>query len=170
MELETRKHIQEVGKYLNIFACEILKRATLHDKSKLEEPEKSIFEKYTPLLKGTTYGSEEYKKLLSEMKPALDHHYAVNKHHPEFNDVNGFSFQTLNDPIRSMDLFDVVEMICDWLAATKRHSDGNIGKSITINTERFRLDEQVSMLLRNTAARLEEKDGAQSPEAKPSST
>ena len=37
MENETRKHILEVVKYLNIFSCELLKRATLHDKSKLEE-------------------------------------------------------------------------------------------------------------------------------------
>lgn len=158
MESETRKHIWLVAKYLNIFACELLKRATLHDASKLEEPEASIFEKYTPLLKSTTYGSDEYYALLKEMKPALDHHYFKNKHHPEFNDYNGFSFQTLNDPIRSMNLIDIVEMICDWLAATKRHADGCIGKSITKNTERFKLDGQLEMLLRNTAAILENQE------------
>ena len=30
-----------------------------------------------------TYGSDEYKACLTEMKPALDHHYAANRHHPE---------------------------------------------------------------------------------------
>jgi hypothetical protein len=157
-EAETRKHIQLVAKFLHIFSCELLKRATLHDQSKLEEPEASILSKYTPFLRTCTYGSEEYKQILSspEMKAALNHHYAHNKHHPEFNDVNGFSFQTLNDPIRSMDLIDFVEMVCDWLASTRRHDTGNIGKSITINAERFHLDEQITALLRNTTALLED--------------
>ena len=148
----------QVAKYLHIFSCELLKRASEHDASKLEEPEASIFQKFTPLLKDSTYGSNEYKEFLKQMKPALDHHYANNKHHPEFNDINGFSFQTLNDPIKSMDLFDIVEMICDWLAASKRHADGCINKSITINKKRFNLDDQLEMLLRNTAAFLELKE------------
>ena len=158
MEAETRKHIQKVAKYLHIFSCELLKRATLHDASKLEEPEASIFEEFTPRLKSSVYGSEEYKQMLADMKPALDHHYAHNKHHPEYNDINGYSVQTLNDPIKSMDLFDIVEMIADWLAASKCHESGCIGKSITINTERFKLDGQLEMLLRNTAALLESKE------------
>ncbi len=154
-EVETRKHQQEVAKLLMMFAQELLKRATTHDDSKLLEPERSIFIEYTPKLKSTTYGSEQYKQYLSEMKKALEHHYAKNKHHPEFNDINGFSFQTLNDPIKSMDLFDIVEMLCDWMAATKRHADGDIGKSITHNEKRFNLNEQLAALLRNTAGLIE---------------
>jgi hypothetical protein len=135
MESETRKHIMQVAKYLHIFSCELLQRATLHDASKLVEPEASIFEKYTPLLKGVTYGSPEYQKMMEEMKPAIEHHYRANKHHPEHNDM-------LNDPIQAMDLFDIVEMICDWVAATKRHADGDIKRSIEINKTRFKLDDQ----------------------------
>ena len=155
-ENETRKHIMDVAKYLNLFSIELLKRVCVHDKSKLEEPEKSVFDKYTEKLSGLTYGSEEYKKCLDEMKPALQHHYANNKHHPEFNDINGFSFQTLNDPIRSMDLFDIVEMLCDWMSAVKRHDNGNIYKSIEINEKRFGINEQISALFRNTVAVLQE--------------
>ena len=158
MESETRKHIWQVAKYLHIFSCELLKRATLHDASKLVEPEASIFEKYTPLLKGVTYGSTEYRKMMEEMKPAIEHHHRTNKHHPEYNDLNGYSFQTLNDPIRAMDLFDLVEMICDWTAATKRHADGDIKRSVEINKKRFKLDEQVVALLNNTAALLQDKE------------
>lgn len=157
MENETRKHIALVGKYLSLFAIELMKRSVSHDASKLEDPEKSIFEEFTPMLKGMTYGSEEYKSCLAKMKPALDHHYANNKHHPEYNDINGYSFQTLNDPIRSMDLVDVVEMLCDWIAASKRHSDGTVEKSISISSKRFNIDEQLVALFRNTAAILEQK-------------
>lgn len=154
-ETETRKHQQEVAKGLVWFASKLLERAMTHDKSKLEEYERAIFIEYTPKLKATTYGSEEYKQYLKEMKVALDHHYANNRHHPEFNDINGFSFQTLNDPIRSMDLVDIVEMLFDWYAATKRHADGNIGQSIDKNEKRFGINEQLSQLFRNTIGLLE---------------
>jgi hypothetical protein len=38
-------------------SIELLNRAMVHDDSKLESPEKEMFDKYTPLLKETTYGS-----------------------------------------------------------------------------------------------------------------
>lgn len=155
-ENETRKHQQEVAKLLVKFSQMLLERAINHDASKLESPEREIFIEFTPKLKGVTYGSDEYKKFLASMKPALDHHYAHNKHHPEFNDVNGFSYETLNDPIRSMDLIDIVEMLCDWIAATKRHADGDIGKSINLNEKRFGINDQLSQLFRNTSALLED--------------
>jgi len=154
-EVETRSHQQEVARLILSFVNRLLERAWTHDYSKLQEPERSIFIEFTPKLKATTYGSDEYKGYLKQMKVALDHHYAHNKHHPEFNDINGYSFQSLNDPIRSMDLVDIVEMLCDWMAATKRHADGNIGKSINHNEERFHLDGQLAQLLRNTSGLLD---------------
>ena len=155
-EIETRKHQQAVARYLTRFARVLLKRAEEHDTSKLEEPERSIFIEYTPKLKKVTYGSNDYTAFLKEMKVALNHHYAHNKHHPEYNDINGFSFQTLNDPIRAMDLIDIVEMLCDWMAACERHADGDIGKSISHNEKRFGINEQLSQLFRNTISLLEE--------------
>ena len=61
------------------------------DNSKLESPEKELFDEYTPKLKDCTYGSDEYKEFLKGLKVALDHHYANNSHHPEHyeNGVNG---------------------------------------------------------------------------------
>ena len=154
-ENETRKHQQEVSNMLIWFANKLLIRATKHDDSKLKEPERSIFIEYTPKLKNTTYGSDEYKRYLKEMKVALNHHYSKNKHHPEFNDINDFSFKNLienmkNDPIRSMNLLDIVEMLFDWYAATKRHADGDIEKSISNNEKRFGINNQLSQIFRNT--------------------
>lgn len=147
MENETRKHILLVAKYLNMFAADLIERAILHDQSKLEEPEAPIFEKYTPLLRDITYGTDEYFKMLENLKPALVHHYANNSHHPEFY-----------GSIEKMNLFDIVEMTCDWLAATKRHNDGNINRSIEVNKERFKMSDQLCDLLRNTAEKLQEKE------------
>lgn len=150
-ENETRKHQQEVQRLLIQFAMLLLERAKVHDASKLESPEREIFIEYTPKLKGSTYGSEEYKQFLKDMKPALDHHYANNKHHPEFNTVNFFD-GGMESPVTAMDLLDIVEMLCDWLAATKRHADGDIAKSININEKRFNIATQLSQIFRNTVS------------------
>ena len=143
---KTLEHIAEVGKILEIIANELHYRSLLHDQSKLESPEKEIFDEYTPKLRDTTYGSDEYKQYLTEMKVALDHHYASNRHHPEHFE-NG---------IKGMNLVDLVEMFCDWLAATKRHADGDIHKSIELNQTRFEYSDDIKSILQNTADILRE--------------
>jgi hypothetical protein len=136
----TWTHIDLVMRLLASAQIELMRRQFTHDRSKLAPPEVSVFTEYTPKLRGSTYGSEEYKAMLAEMQPALDHHYAHNRHHPEFFE-NG---------IEGMNLFDLIEMFIDWNAAVKRHSDGCIYKSIEINTERFGLSGQLVRILKNT--------------------
>jgi len=148
-KLKTRDHIDRVRHFLRRFAFALLERAEVHDKSKLEEPEASAFAKANSqdFLAKSTYGSEEYKKSLREvLGPALEHHYASNSHHPEHYE-NG---------IEGMDLLDLVEMFCDWKAATERHNDGNIFKSIDINETRFNMSSQLAEVLRNTANQLDQ--------------
>lgn len=120
---DTLKHINEVKSLIKRVRDELENRAQNHDNSKLEEPEKSIFDIYTPKLKTTTYGSDEYQQCLKEMQVALDHHYACNPHHPEFH----------NNGINDMSIIDLIEMLCDWMAATKRHDDGDIRRSVELN-------------------------------------
>lgn len=140
---DTLLHIKRVSQLLTEAASELIRRANVHDNSKLESPEKELFDEFTPKLKNTTYGSDEYKGYLKELKVALDHHYENNSHHPEHheNGVNGF------------DLFDLIEMFFDWKAATERHADGDIVKSIDINKERFGIDEQICDIFKNTVTR-----------------
>ncbi len=142
---DTKKHIEAVGRFIEKFRIVLILRAIEHDKSKLISPEKEIFDEYTPKLKGSTYGSDEYKTFLKEMGIALDHHYKENRHHPE-HFKNGIS---------DMDLIDLVEMICDWKAATLRHENGAILKSIEINKERFELSDQLTNILINTVKDLD---------------
>ncbi len=153
---ETREHQQNVANLLMDCAMLLIKRAKTHDASKLMEPEKSGFMMYVDCLKNSTYGSEEYFKCLEEMRPFLHHHYLNNQHHPEFNDLNGFSFQTLNDPIRSMHLIDIIEMICDWIAASRRHDNGNAAVSVSKSIERFKIEDQFAQVMRNTLGLLED--------------
>jgi hypothetical protein len=137
---ETKQHIDLVFKNTVSILLELCQRAIAHDKSKLEPGEVEYFDIYTPKLAGCTYGRPEYKQFLAELKPALDHHYAKNRHHPEHFE-NG---------IRGMNLVDIVEMFCDWYAATKRHNDGDIMKSIAINQERFGYSDDLRAILENT--------------------
>ena len=158
---ETKKHIDKVSNHLmHIKEC-LIQRAIDHDRSKLSPEELPIFVKYTHKLKDCTYGSDEYKQYLAEMKPALDHHYANNRHHPEY-----FSLQVADDfeyfekgkknPICCMNLVDIMEMLCDWLAATERHADGDIYKSIEINQKRFGYSDEMKSVLVNTVSLLKE--------------
>lgn len=58
--------------------------------------------------------------------------------------------QECESSVNNMNLFDILEMLIDWIAATKRHADGDINKSIEINTQRFALSPQLVEILKNT--------------------
>ena len=134
------KHILLVKKLIyNI--CLILKdRTTYHDISKLKEPEKSVFDEYTPKLKDMEFGSTEYNECLNKMYPALNHHYSYNPHHPQYHS-NG---------IKDMNLVDIIEMLCDWMASAKRNKNGDIKASIEYNQKRFGYSEELKQILYNT--------------------
>ena len=49
-----------------------------------------------------------------------------------------------------MNLVDLIEMICDWTAATLRHDTGDIVKSIEINQKRFNYSDELKEIFLNT--------------------
>ncbi len=126
-QFKTMRHIETVRNFLNACIKELMSRGENHDQSKLQPPELEIFNKYTPFLRGLTFGSQEYKDGIAKMKPAVQHHYKNNRHHPEAH-KNG---------IADMNLIDLIEMVADWKAAGLRHEDGDIYKSIAINKEKY---------------------------------
>jgi hypothetical protein len=141
---DTLEHIKKVNNYLIDASIKLLQRAKIHDDSKLESPEKELFDIMTPKLAGMTYGSQEYKDSLDELAPALEHHYKNNSHHPQFYE-NG---------IDGMDLFDVIEMFFDWKAAGERTKGGDMMKSILINKDRFGMSDQLASIFTNTLKNL----------------
>ena len=144
-EKETYAHIEQVNKFIHRLLDIISFRGVFHDRSKLQAPELETFAEYTPKLKTSTYGSDEYKGYLQEMGKALQHHYKTNRHHPEH-------FQ---EGIRGMNLADLTEMLCDWKAATLRHANGDIRKSIEQNQQRFGYSDDLKQILLNTVELLE---------------
>jgi hypothetical protein len=137
---KTMRHIETVRNFLHTCILELLFREENHDQSKLQSPEREVFDEFTPKLRETEYGSEEYKIMMEKMRPTIDHHNKMNRHHPEH----------FNNGIKDMNLIDLIEMICDWKASSLRHNTGNIIKSIDIGQTRWGFSDELAQILRNT--------------------
>lgn len=140
-----------VKNLLNKIILLLQERAETHDNSKFEDPEFELFSSNTVLLNKIIYGTDEYKKILEYLKPALTHHYAVSRHHVEHHE-NG---------IQGMNLIDIIEMFVDWFCASKRasqHNMGSIQRSIDINQKRFNFSDDLRKIFENTIEILEEKE------------
>jgi hypothetical protein len=138
---DTLKHSLRVGELVGQAIHELVDRSVKHDLSKTQDPELAMFNEYTPKLKDSTYGSDEYKGYLAAMGEGLAHHYAANRHHPEH----------FPGGVNDMTLVDLIEMLADWKAATERHADGDLERSLGIQRERFDLSQQLVQILWNTA-------------------
>lgn len=170
---KTLRHIETVRNYIGTIVKELMIRAETHDQSKLEPPEAEMFNKYTHLLRGCTYNSEEYKGYLVGMGEALNHHYLFNRHHPEYfrkhqciscNTIVSIGHDIKKVPCTScgntefkyvmtvsdMNLIDIIEMLCDWKAATLRHDDGSIYQSLEDNQARFGYSDELKEIMLNT--------------------
>ncbi len=137
---ETKKHILNVCTNLRTIIGELTERAIDHDNSKLENPELPYFMKYTPKLKKVKFNSPEYKQFLKDLKPALEHHYANNRHHPEHH----------KEGIQGMNLVDLCELFCDWASSAERTKDGDIRKSCEILQKRFNYSDELKQIFLNT--------------------
>lgn len=144
---DTYAHIAQVRGLLLGAVQDLIARAHRHDSTKLEPPELEAFDVASPRLRELTYGTPEYHRELAHMQGALRHHYAAWDHHPEhFAPTGG---------IEQMGLLEMLEMLCDWIAAGRRHRDGDIRASIEKNRERFGYGDEVARLLHNTVDDLE---------------
>jgi hypothetical protein len=149
---ETQQHIDRVRHFLDLVLTNLWNRRNIHDASKLVEPELSAFDIATPKLAGLVYGSEEYKQSLRDLGPALDHHFAENDHHPEHY-ANG---------VKGMSLMALIEMLCDWRAAserTKQRTDDpskvkSFEEGLKYNQERFGYSDELAEIILNTAKEL----------------
>jgi Family of unknown function (DUF5662) len=120
-------------------------RAVVHDHSKLQSPEREAYNELTPKLRCVSYGTKEYKTILQQFRPAIDHHYAHNRHHPEY----------YSNGIAGMSLLDLLEMLADWKASSDRIPQAvSLEKAFNINKERFKIDPVLYGIMWNTAKEL----------------
>lgn len=141
-ENDTIEHIRIVNSLGELFCNILKKRLSEHDLSKLNnKEEKEAFESVLNDAKEEEYGTDAYFAIQNRLKKAVDLHYQNNSHHPEH----------FIDGIHGMNLIDLTEMFLDWAAATERHKNDNIHKSIDYNKERFDLPDALVNIFHNTA-------------------
>lgn len=149
---ETEAHIERVSHFVTLAVHNLLARAGRHDESKLVSPEVEAFDIATPKLAGLVYGSDEYKQSLDDLGPALQHHYEANDHHP----------QHFENGVRGMSLMAVIEMLCDWRAASERVKQRTddpekvktFEAGLAFNQERFGYSDELAEVILNTAREL----------------
>ena len=134
------QHKAWVAENMQVAANDLFRRAAIHDNSKFEPEEFEPYEEAFPNLQKYAYGTEELRAELRKIKPAIHHHFSVNRHHPEYFGETG---------INGMNLIDVLEMVCDWMAASKRSQTG-IAKGLEINKERYGIDDQLFEIIKHT--------------------
>jgi hypothetical protein len=139
---DTLAHVHHVRDNIGTFVAEMLRRGRDHDASKLSDIEKPVFDEIYPMLAGISYASPEWHAVAARAAPALAHHYRHNSHHPEHYG---------NEGVAGMDLFDVVEMVCDWMAAALRNPQD--GVKLQHNAQAFGIEPQLAAVIANTLAR-----------------
>lgn len=135
-------HVGRVRAVLSEIIAGLWSRGNGHDATKLSDEELPLLAKHLPAMQAAEYGSPEYREALKLIRPALDHHYRENPHHPEhhYHGIDG------------MTLIDAVEMFADWYAASRGYNpNGDFKKSMAINTERFKVSSQLARIFENTA-------------------
>jgi hypothetical protein len=148
-ELDTRKHQQIVAKLMTSCAKELVNRGNGHDESKLSPNEREVH--VMPVWKLAThdieYGTPEHKEIIMEMGKGWKHHSTHNDHHPVFYLTGKSDIE--EDPLSKMNLFALIEMLCDWIAASKRNNN-DPELALNVLKSEFQLSEQLENILRIT--------------------
>ena len=137
-----RKHILSFQKHMLKSIINLQNRMIIHDDSKYGGNElELVLGKYD--LDSSEFGTPSYDEQLKKVYNSLSNHYNNNSHHPQYYE-NG---------VDDMSIFDLLEMLNDWYAA----SENGIGidKSIEFNSKRFNIDNSIVRLLRNTVKEIE---------------
>ncbi|SRR5258707_576785 len=139
------QHKAWVAENMQVAANDLFRRAAIHDNSKFEPEEFELYDKVFPELQKHAYGSPELKAAYKRLGPALQHHLMVNDHHPEY-----FEFEIEGSRgINQMNLIQLIEMVCDWMAASRRSQTG-IAKGLEINKERYGISDQLFEIIKHT--------------------
>lgn len=140
----TLKHIRRVNELLIDEATDLLRRAKVHDESKFSDVEKSRLDQMEALIERegqAAFGTEEYKHRTEMLGPMVEHHRRNNDHHPEFHP----------DGVSGMDLVQLLEMFCDWKAASERGEESAM--NLTFACEKYEVSDQLKNIFIATANR-----------------
>lgn len=151
--LKQQKHVARVGELLAQFAAELIERAGVHDRSKFTVEELVSLARLDELIAAegnVPFGSPEYEQRKKLLGPMLEHHYRENSHHPEHYSVAYGGNHEIG--VEGMDLFDLMEMVVDWKAASERGEAPAIG--LKAGCDKYKISLQLEKIMRNTVDRL----------------
>lgn len=136
------EHKDGVRTAINCIIVALLERGNVHDADKLSPEmlpcvERQLSEPHAD------YGSAEHAALVEKYADFRARHFAVNRHHPEH----------FSDGMCGMNIVDLVEMLCDWKAASDRCGN-TLERSVEINIDKYEIGEPLASILRNSAALL----------------
>lgn len=142
---DTLLHIGEVQENLEVISSKLKQRGLAHDRTKLQELEFDGFVSTREKFKKANYGSPEYQECIELTKPAVEHHYANNRHHTGFH-KNG---------IDDMTLIDIIEMIADWRAAARRSPDKTLEDTLDYAIKKYKIEPQLAKVIIKTLEQLD---------------
>lgn len=130
----TIDHIGKVRENMRQIINRLMQQSERHDASKMIEPERSGYAALHEDMLSVKYGTPEYAAVVEKHKPTVEHHYMCNSHHPECYEKG----------VREMDLFDILEMLADWKAASERASSKtSFADGFMHNRERFNIPDDL---------------------------
>lgn len=140
------RHCAYLRRALQIIRHDIEARSELHDLSKLGPEELPGFIRLSAAAREHAYATPGYMAAIKAEKPAVDHHQATNGHHPE-----------AHADLASMPWLDIVEMVCDWWAASRTYSaePAPWADVLAIQRERWPWTPEQWWLIEQVAATLE---------------
>lgn len=131
--IEHKKYVLESCKRMSKYlfkhgqpqlAKDLLRRAFVHDDSKLDDDE---MEKFLELkIKDNPF--KNANSLLNDYeKERISVHWKKNRHHPEYF-----------DNVEDMEELDILEMVCDWFARSMQYNTDIIEFAMTRQKNRFK--------------------------------
>ncbi len=146
------KHKAIVTKNFRQFIAKLQEREAMHDVSKFQQDEFDGFSELDSAEVFKLYGTDEYKKRISENK-GIKLHYQRNSHHPEHFEADeanyGFSFSSMD----MMTFTDLLEMVIDWKSACETYGT-NFEESLEISMRRFLPSSHTEYMVRMIASDL----------------
>lgn len=134
------EHKELVAHYLNRITHELALRGIHHDDSKFSDEEYEAYSKLAKECAEVPFGSSEHKSIVRKYRPAVEHHFAANPHHPDYHEAG----------VAGMTLVDLVEMLCDWKAASQRPGGTPLKESLPGSIKHFKIEPQLASVLENT--------------------
>lgn len=143
-------HIRQVGTNLKEVCNDLFDRAIRHDESKWSQHEFPYIAEHGHKMKDVKFGTPGYTEQKNMLGPMIQHHNSLNRHHPEHFGATSDKYTGVNN----MCLMDVIEMLADWRAAASRNKDGSLQNSINVCCEKYKISDQLKLILINTATQL----------------